>query len=49
MVLEDAIIYVFTWGSPVGIAIFFFGLGYLLKSIFSLGRAVDKEKRNKES
>ncbi len=43
--LEGVIISIFSWGSPVGLGIFFIGLGYLLKCIFSLGRVVDKEKK----
>ena len=46
LVLEEVIISIFSWGSPVGIGIFLIGLGYILKSIFSLANKVDKEKTN---
>ncbi len=49
MVLEEIIISVFSWGSPVGIGIFLIGLGYLFKSIVSSASAVNKGKRKNES
>jgi hypothetical protein len=42
--MEGVILSIFSWGSPVGLAIFFVGLAYLLKIIFSLAnKEKDKE------
>jgi hypothetical protein len=31
--LEDVLFPLLFWGSPIGLAVFFFGLGYLIKCI----------------
>ncbi|MCW4005887.1 MAG: hypothetical protein NWF04_04735 [Candidatus Bathyarchaeota archaeon] len=46
--MEEAIVAIFSWGSPVGLAIFFAGLGYLLKVIFSLAPKEEKTKNKSE-
>lgn len=44
-IIEDVIILILSWGSPIGLSIFLVGLGYLIKNITSF---IKKEKLDKE-
>jgi hypothetical protein len=46
MALEDALLPLLSWGSPIGLGIFFAGLGYLIKCAAVAAR---KEKNSKET
>jgi hypothetical protein len=45
MALEDTLFIVFYWTGPVGLGIFFAGLGYLIKCV---GKVAQKDKDNKD-
>ena len=45
MALEEVLLPLLLWSSPIGLSVFFIGLGYLIKSTAS---AFKKEKQNKE-
>ena len=44
--VEDVLMPLLFWGSPIGLGIFFIGLGYLIKCAAG---AAKTEKQNKES
>ncbi len=46
MALEDVLFPLLTWGSPIGLGIFFAGLGYFIKCASIAARA-QKEKESK--
>jgi hypothetical protein len=43
--LEEVLLPLLLWSSPIGLGVFFIGLGYLIKSTAG---AFKKEKQNKE-
>jgi hypothetical protein len=48
MALEDVLLPLLFWGSPIGLGIFFIGLGYLIKSAALAARG-DKTKNQKDT
>ncbi len=44
MALEDVLLPLLSWGSPIGLGIFFAGLGYLIKCAVGVARADNKNK-----
>jgi hypothetical protein len=44
LAFEDVLIPLLFWGSPIGLGVFFIGLGYLIKCAAA---AVQKEKESK--
>ena len=48
MAVEDVLFPLLFWGSPIGLAIFFFGLGYLIKCV-AKAAAEQKAKESKDT
>jgi hypothetical protein len=46
MAMEDTLFFVLYWTGPVGLGVFFYGLGYLIKCAAIAAR---KEKESKET
>jgi hypothetical protein len=46
MAFEDTLFTVLFWSGPIGLGVFFVGLGYLIKCV---ANATKKENRSKES
>jgi hypothetical protein len=46
MAVEDVLLPLLFWGSPIGLGIFFVGLGYLIKCVAMAAR---KEKEPKDT
>jgi len=47
MAFEDVLLPLLFWGSPIGLGIFFIGLGYLIKCAASAARKENKDKDTK--
>ncbi len=47
MALEDILLSILTWGSPIGLGVFFIGLGYLVKCIAGAAREPKRDLETK--
>ncbi len=47
MALEDVLLPLLFWGSPIGLGVFFIGLGYLIKCAAGAARTNKLDKESK--